>query len=493
MDLNNKIEALKALFLLWSGEVSISTEALPVSGSERLYFRLKNASGQTALGVYNGNKPENAAFISFSESFKQLGIKVPQIYSIDLDADIYLVEDLGDCSLLQLLEKERKEKNTDFPETMFHWYQKALEQLAYLQIEGSKTIDYKYCYPSERFDRRAMLADCHLFKYWYLFPTQTAFDELALEADFEALCDFLEMQDSPFFMFRDFQARNIMVHDQSLYFIDYQGGRRGPLQYDVASLLFQAKAALPNTVRTSLLEYYIEKVQNHIQIDKNDFRAKYYGFVLLRCLQVLGAYGFKGFFQRKEHFLSSIPYAIENLRFWLNEVDFPLALPELRKVLKSIVVRQDLFPKKEVLQRPEESKPLHLHLRSFSYKKGLPADESGGHGQGFIFDCRLIHNPGRYEHFKKQSGLDRDVKDFLEKDGEIAIFLSPIFQILDQAIEKYLGRGFEYLGINFGCTGGQHRSVYATEAVAAYLQKKYSAHHIQISVEHRERDGWGGY
>ncbi len=490
MDIKLKITDLEKLFLDWSGEIAENTHAMPISGSERRYYRMTAASGKTALGVYNNNRFENSAFVNFTQKFRGIGINVPEIYISDLDQDIYMVQDLGDLSLLQYLENERKLNKGNLSDNVFDKYKSALEQLAFLQIEGAKVINYDNCYPSSEFDQKSMMADCHLFKYWFLFPTHAIFDDSLLEKDFETLCQYLYEPECPFFMFRDFQARNIMVSNEQLYFIDYQGGRKGPLQYDVASLLFQAKAALPAETRKLLLDHYFDTILQYTTIEKADFYNRYYGLVLLRSMQVLGAYGFKGYYQRKEHFISSIPYAIENLRWWLDQIDFPLELPELKKVLGAIIKRQDLFPNKENAERSADSKPLKLHLRSFSYKKGLPEDTSGGHGQGFIFDCRLIHNPGRYEHFKMQSGLDRDVKEFLEKDGEMAVFLAPIIQILEQAIDKYLQRGFEYLGINFGCTGGQHRSVYATETIAAYLSKKYGNEIMNIIIEHREKESW---
>ena len=476
------------LYVSWSGNQDFELEKLALSGSERIYFRFKGI--KRALAVYNPNKFENETFISFADSLKQAEVKVPEIYSQNLEKYIYLIEDLGEFSLLEFLEKERKKTSEIFPETIKPLYKQVIKDLVNIQIKGDKKINYNKCYPTKFFDYKSMYTDCNLFKYWYLYPIKASFNEQILEKDFETLCTFLNQSEHNYFMFRDFQARNIMFHNENLYYIDFQGGRKGPLQYDLASLLFQAKAAIPHDIREELLGVYMDELSKQVDFDRNLFKKRYYGFVLLRTLQVLGAYGFKGYFQKKQHFLNSIPYAIENLKWFLKNIEIPIETPELTTVLKNIVDYEEKFPKTEVFSKNENIKPLHLHIRSFAYKNGLPEDESNGFGQGFIFDCRAIHNPGRYEPFKKLSGLDHDVQLFLEKDGEINDFLQPILKLLDQSINKYLNRGFEYLGINFGCTGGQHRSVYAAEKTKEYLEKKYSDSEIFISIHHRESENW---
>jgi aminoglycoside/choline kinase family phosphotransferase len=482
------IDKLKNLYESFS-EITIDRiSTLPLSGSDRRYFRFLDSKNKSVLAVYNCNIAENEAYFYFSSKLKEIGIKVPELLLIADERTHYLIEDLGDNSLLQFLENDRK-INGHIGENIINLYKKALKSLAVMQLEVDEIIDYSHCFQSKEFDKKTMLADCNLFKYWYLFPTQTAFEELALERDFEQLCEFLYKPDEFHFMYRDFQARNIMVKDNEVYFIDFQGGRKGPLQYDIASLLFQAKAQLPENLRENLLDYYLDCLEEHKEIDRIEFKKYYYGYVLLRCLQVLGAYGFKGFFQRKEHFLQSITYALKNLEHWLSSAPFQLELPELRRVLTSITERNSIFPEKENFETASQ-KTLKLHIRSFSYKRGLPEDLSEGHGQGYIFDCRILHNPGRYESFKTQSGLDRDVIEFLEREGEMHQFLKPVLTILEMAIDKYLNRNFEYLGINFGCTGGQHRSVYAAEAVARMLQEKYS-NRVNILLDHRESEYWG--
>lgn len=481
------IDKLKTIYSSYAEVALDRISALPLSGSERRYFRFFDKNNKSILAVYNPNIAENEAYFYFSSILKESAVNVPEILMISLERSHYLIEDLGDNSLLQLLENDRKVEGS-ISENIINLYKKALKSLAVIQLKVDKKIDYSKCFQSNEFDKKSMLTDCNLFKYWYLYPTQMPFDEIALEKDFEQLCEFLYNPVAFHFMYRDFQARNIMVKDNEVYFIDFQGGRKGPLQYDLASLLFQAKAQLPEHLRENLLEYYLDCLQKDIEIDRSQFKKYYYGFVLLRSLQVLGAYGFKGFYQRKEHFLQSIPFALKNLENWLSSAPFPLELTELRRVLTSITKRNSIFPEREIYEQSNQ-KPLMLHIRSFSYKRGLPEDISEGHGQGYIFDCRIIHNPGRYDTFKAQSGLDRDVIEFLEREGEMHQFLKPVMSILEMAIDKYLNRNFDYLGINFGCTGGQHRSVYAAEHVAAMLREKYSDS-VTVLLEHRESAYW---
>lgn len=488
MQISNKENYIKILFNQYSGQEAASISALPLSGSERRYYRVKSHDKKTIIAVFNSKIAENETFFYFSRVLAGAGFKVPEIYSISDDRQYYLQQDLGDSSLLNLLETDRKFNGTIAEETV-NLYKRVLSDLAKLQIHLHPLIDYGKCYQPTFFDKKSMLSDCNLFKYWYLYPIQAEFDEDALEKDFEDICSYLDNRKNIHFMYRDFQARNIMIHQNEPYFIDFQGGRKGPLQYDVASLLFQAKAALPQKLRAELLEYYLHCLEQYIPVDRKVFKENYEGFVLLRSLQVLGAYGFKGFFQKKEHFLNSIPYALNNIEYWLNKSNFPLKIPELRKLLESISKKR-IESERETMLNKFNNKCLTLHIRSFSYKKGLPEDVSKGHGQGYIFDCRIIHNPGRYEEYKHLSGLDDEVKKFLSKEQEMHDFLKPVFNILDQAVNKFIERDFEYLGINFGCTGGQHRSVFAAEAAALMLREKYGHQNINIIIEHREKDNW---
>ncbi len=486
------INSLCHLFCQWSQLEVDKVEALPPAGSERRYFRLQ-AGELSALGAYNSNDAENRAFIRFSENMAAMGIPTPAVYAQDLDAGIYLVEDLGHQSLLAALEQDRQINGGGVGATIVEAYRKALKNLARLQVKGIDEIDFSYCYPNSRFDARTMRWDCNQFKYWYLQAIYCPYDEAALEDDFEALCAYLAEAPADFFMFRDFQARNIMMRKETPYFIDYQGAKKGPLQYDLASLLFQAKANLPQDLREELLQYYLDELTLWLpNINRVEFEAYYYGFVLLRSMQVLGAYGFKGHYQGKAHFKASIPYALSNLRWLLSTKGLPLQLAQLQQVLEYISSSEQ--DKKTEGFIPQEQFPeggksiLQINISSFSYHQGLPEDNSE-HGAGFIFDCRPIHNPGRYLPYKTLSGLDIPVKLFLEQGGEMSEFLISVKRLTENAVEKYLRRGFEHLGIHFGCTGGQHRSVYAAEAMKQWLEERFGER-VKVDMIHRERARW---
>ncbi len=453
---------------------------LPRSGSDRRYFRLKNAH-KTVIGAYNPDEKENQAFVSFSHHFQSQNIPVPEILSENLEQNIYLLQDLGDSTLFQQLQVSKK--TGKFPDDVIPYYHEALQQLARLQILGGKDLNYSLCYPKSAFDRQSILWDLNYFKYYFLNLSKTPFDEQALEADFQDFADELLKTDNDYFMFRDFQSRNIMLHDEKVWFIDYQGGRKGPRQYDIASLLWQAKANLPYPLREKLLHYYIDVAKDFAPIKPAEFIKAYYGFVLVRCLQVLGAYGFRGLYEGRKHFITSIPFALNNLKWLLNNADLP-ALSTLRKALEEMI---DSEFARQYLEKPIFSahpEQLTIRVFSFSYKNGYPEDHSG-HGGGFAFDCRSIHNPGRYAPYKKLTGRDEPVKRFLEEKSEIKSFLKHAFSIVDKAVETYLSRDFTYLSVGFGCTGGQHRSVYSADALAEHLKEKYQ---VNIQLEHLVQD-----
>jgi len=477
------ISALSTLFEEWANEAVQKIKTLPRSGSDRQYFRLHGTT-HTAIGAYNPDERENRAFIGFTKHFYNKNIRVPEIYNEDLKQHIYLQQDLGDNTLFKQLQTARQE-NT-FPDSVIPFYKKALSQLAFLQIEGGKDLNYDLCYPKATFDRQSILWDLNYFKYYFLKLTKTTFDEQALEDDFHRFADDLLATDSDYFLFRDFQSRNIMLHNDDLYFIDYQGGRRGALQYDIASLLWQAKADLPYSLREELLDFYIKTASQYIDIDNNIFIKKYYSFVLVRCLQVLGAYGFRGLYEKRAHFITSIPLALKNLT-WLSEhaplPDLPMLKSALERMLKSDVVLEFSTPK----PLPEKTN-LTVSIKSFSYKRGIP-DDTSGNGGGFVFDCRAIHNPGRYEPYKKLTGRDLPVQQFLLEKSDIQSFLNHIFSIVDSSVEMYMSRNFTHLAVNFGCTGGQHRSVYSADMLAKHLKGKYD---VNVQVEHleQERKNW---
>ena len=472
---------LSELFEDWAKESPDLILPLAPSGSDRLYYRLKSKS-KAAIGAFSPNEKETKAFLSFSKHFKSKGMPVPEIYAENLDNKIYLQEDLGFTTLYSYL----LQKGDYFPDYLIQIYKKVVEKLALLQIKGGEGLDYSVCYPRDSFDKQSMLWDFSYFKYYFLKLAKIPFDEQALEDDFHTFADYLLQTDTSHFMFRDFQTRNIMVKQGEPYFIDYQGGRRGALQYDLASLLYQAKANIPPDIRIELLDHYLNTAEQLIDIDRDEFLEYYYGYVLIRSIQVLGAYGFRGLYERKEHFLKSIPFAIRNIKWIFENVAIKVDVPALKKALQSIIESKKFEPFDKI---KASSSLLTVTINSFSYKiGGVPKDESGN-GGGFIFDCRFIHNPGRYEPYKKLTGRDEAVINFLKHHSKMDDFLNNVYRIVDRAVENYIERSFTHLMINFGCTGGQHRSVFAADALSKHLSEKYG---LKINLTHieQERKGW---
>lgn len=472
---------LNELFTQWAGCPATLLLPMAPSGSKRLYYRLQ-AGDKVAIGAYHTEAKENAAFVAFSRHFHALGLPVPAIYATDFEHHIYLQEDLGSTTLYSYL----LQRGDYWPDYLTNIYKKVVEQLAKLQILGGKDLDYSYCTPRETFDRQSIQWDFNYFKYYFLKLANIDFDEGLLEADADRLADYLLEADGHYFMFRDFQTRNIMIKAGEPLFIDYQGGRRGALQYDLASLLFQAKANLPDDIRDELLDHYIEQANQLVRIDRAAFIDQFYGFVFIRSLQVLGAYGFRGMYERKEHFLQSIPFALRNIKWLLDNQKLSLDLPELYRVLRQLISSKQFEPFDKI---KASSSLLVVQIQSFSYKKGgIPPDDSSN-GGGFVFDCRFLHNPGRYEPYKTQTGRDEAVINFLQHHSEMPNFLQDVFRIVDAAVENYIERSFTNLQVAFGCTGGQHRSVYAADQLAKHLQDKYG---IRLQLQHieQEKKGW---
>ena len=470
-------EELGLLYKKQFGTDPGSIEKLPQSGGDRSYYRITGAI--PCIATRSQNVQETATFLAFTKHFKASGCPVPEVYIVNDDATLYLQEDLGNQSLLDVLESE------GHTETVFELYQQSLKELAHLQIQGHHQLDYEWCLTSKEFGKQAITADLLYFKYYFLDTLKIPYDKEQLIDDFEALSTYLTHVDHKYFMFRDFQSRNIMVKNSKVYFIDYQGGMRGALQYDAASLLWQAKAELPEHWKDELLSYYISCVETELglQVDRNRFIGQYNGYVLIRLLQVLGAYGFRGLFERKAHFLVSIPLALRNLKSFLAHKQVGIVLPELERLL-SMVVSDEVIQRFEPVRATEET-PLLVSIASFSYKiNGIPPDDSGN-GGGFVFDCRSIHNPGRYEPYKTLTGRDKEVRDFLEQQSQMPLFLNSVFNLVDIAVEDYIKRGFESLQISFGCTGGQHRSVYAADALARHLRNKFG---VKIELSHKVQD-----
>ncbi len=466
---------LIAMFEKWAGEESRSFVMLPPSGSYREYYRITGRT-HSAMGAYNTDKKENLAFIEFSKHFKDKGLPVPAIYDMDLENDVYLQQDLGDVTLYGFLQGLRK--NNEFPEELVTFYKKTISKMIRFQVDGGESLDYAKCYPRGAFDRQSMLWDLHYFKYYFLKLARVPFDEQALEDDYHKLINFLLEAEQDYFLYRDFQSRNVMVVDDEPWFIDYQGGRKGALQYDLASLLFDAKADIPHEIREELLNFYVEELSSIKEVDADSFKRHYYGYVLIRIMQAMGAYGFRGFYEKKEHFLKSIPYAIENLKYLLDNIDLGIELPTLFAALTNVTESEEL------LTIGQSDSTLTVRISSFSFKRGIPVDVSGN-GGGFVFDCRAIHNPGRYPEYADKTGKDEEVIAFFGKEPEMANFLNDVFSIVDKSVEKYISRGFKNLMVNFGCTGGQHRSVYSAEQLAAHLLHKYK---LNVELKHVEQE-----
>ena len=469
------LDKISQLFRDYAGREAEKQEMLPHSGSYREYVRL-TAGAFSAIGTWNADLKENRAFLSFSRHFHEQGIPVPEIYCISDDQSCYLQEDLGKVTLFDFLSRTRIHEG--FSRTIIEEYKKVLAQLPAIQVSAGKNIDFSVCYPRAAFDLQSMLWDLSYFKYYFLKLARIPFDEQLLEDDFRRFTDYLLSAGSDYFMYRDFQSRNIMLKDDRVWFIDYQGGRKGALQYDLASLLYDGKADIPQAVREELFEYYLDELEKIIPVDRYEFMRFFKGFVLIRIMQAMGAYGFRGFYEKKEHFLKSIPFALDNLEAILRKLDLPVELPELTKVLH--LVTQSAF------LRSIGQKEHHLTVRitSFSYKKGLPADPSGN-GGGFVFDCRAIHNPGKYPEYKVLTGKDAPVAQFLEDKSEMPGFLHLVTSLVDQSVKKYIDRGFSHLAVSFGCTGGQHRSVYAAEKLAAHLKNNFP---VNVVLTHREME-----
>lgn len=461
------MELLKQLFADHFGIPCEECLALGGGGSSRRYYRLVGG-GRTAIGTIADDLRENEAFIAYTSHLHSKQMPVPELFAVAPDRRHYLQQDLGDRSLYGMLH-DKKRSGGGFDAEMVALYKQALTDLDAIQRAG-RDMDFSVAFPRADFDRRSMLWDLNYFKYFFLKLAHVPFDEEYLENDFGKFIDWLLEADCSYFLYRDFQGRNIMVDDK-LYYIDYQGGRRGAAQYDVASLLYSAKSDLPEPLRQELLRHYVAQHGDPMFMDH------FWGYVLIRIMQTLGAYGYRGYFERKPYFLESIPLAVNNLRMISENHPLPISLPELEQVWRRIGELRpadDAFP-------PDR---LTVSVGSFSYKRGLPEDRSGN-GGGFIFDCRALPNPGRYEQYRSYTGKDRPVIEFLEKEPEVDRFIDNVKDIVGQSIDKYLERNFTHLSVYFGCTGGQHRSVYFAERLARWIGETYPS--VSVDLCHREQ------
>jgi aminoglycoside/choline kinase family phosphotransferase len=448
-----------------------------LGGSGRKIIRLSNEK-RSAVGILYGVPEENIAFLEFSRHFRRHGLPVPEIYAEDLSQGAYLEEDLGGVTLFEFL-SDHRDGAAIAPEAVAA-YRKVVAVLPRFQVEAGRDLNYRVCYPRASFDRQSITWDLNYFKYYFLRLAGIPFNEQALEDDFSSLTDFLLNASRDYFLYRDFQSRNIMLRDSQPFFLDYQGGRKGALQYDIASLLYDAKADLPPDLRQQLLDHYLDSLAGFIDLDRAAFMQFYYAYVYVRIMQALGAYGFRGFYERKEHFLQSVPYALKNLRWLLHNVELPIALPALMQAFKNIVASEKL----QGLTSTSQPEKLTVRIFSFSFHRGLPQDDTGN-GGGFVFDGRSLPNPGREECFKALTGKDAPVIDYLNQQESVREFLANASSLVDASINTYQRRGFKHLMVSFGCTGGQHRSVYLAEQLAEHLR---TGDGVEVVVRHREQE-----
>ena len=465
-------DVLKQLYKEYTGAEATEIIELPSSGSNRHYFRLKDGE-RSLIGAIGTNLKENNAFLYIDEHFHHKGLNVPKVVAVSDDRMAYLQEDLGDVSLFSSIEKGRKTRV--FSEEEKQLIAKTIRLLPEVQFSGADGMDFSHCFPASEFNSRSILWDLNYFKYCFLKATGLEFDEDLLENDFHTMTEVLLRSSSATFMYRDFQSRNVMIKDGEPWFIDFQGGRKGPFYYDVASFLWQAKANFPDSLRAEMIDQYIDALRKFKPVDPHYFKAQLRHFVLFRTLQVLGAYGFRGYFEKKPHFMQSVPFAIANLRDLIRK---PYTeYPYLSKVLDQLV-RMKQFT--DELQKHT----LTVRVMSFAYKKGIPNDPSGN-GGGFTFDCRAINNPGKYDRYKPYTGLDEKVIKFLETESEVGTFLEHAYALVDASVKRYIERGFTNLMVCFGCTGGQHRSVYCAQHMAEHINKVFN---VKVELVHREQN-----
>jgi aminoglycoside/choline kinase family phosphotransferase len=478
--MQQSIQTIQALLDTQSQFEVQSIEHLPQSGSDREYFRILHSSG-SIIGTYNLNVQENNSFIYFSKHFSAKKLPVPAIIAQNEAGTAYLQTDLGTTSLLDHLVKD------GYTEPVKDLFKKSLTSLSRLQVHGHGGMNYTKCLTAREFGKQAILSDLLYFKYYFLDTLKTPYDKQAMLDNFEALASYLTHTEYKFFMFRDFQSRNIMIRNGEPWFIDYQGGMKGAPQYDAASMIWQARANLPEEWKQELLLHYMDSLDELLPqpMDRTVFTGQYYGYVLIRLLQVLGAYGFRGLFERKAQFLSSIPQALVNLRWFIQNKPLGIHVPEFLRMLQ-YCVSDEVITQFDPPKATDDT-PLTVRINSFSFlKNGYPVDESGN-GGGFVFDCRGILNPGRIDQYKTQSGRDKEVIDYLEQTTRMPEFLNSVYDMTDICVEDYIKRGFESLVINFGCTGGQHRSVYAAEQTARHLRNKYK---VRTEVNHLNQENW---
>ena len=503
-----RMERLLKLYEHWAGEQPANIAKMEGAGSNREYYRITAIDGSTVVGVVGTSRDENHAFIYLSNHFTSRKLPVPKVIAVSDDQMCYLQTDLGSTSLFDAIAGGRNAGGR-YTLSEKELLVRTIRELPNIQIRGARGLDFANCYPQAEFDTNSVLFDLNYFKYCFLKPTGLDFHELKLEANFHLFAKDLTAEKCESFMYRDFQARNVMLDTEGKpMFIDFQGGRKGPYYYDLASFLWQASAKYPNKLRRELVYEYYNSLKHYTEVPSTrHFVQRLSLFVLFRTLQVLGAYGFRGYYEKKKHFVDSIPPAIQNLRELLQLNIFPYPylmdmlrrlteMPQFARIEQAAVNRADGFKVAEknvykahpqdgpaTFSKYDGSGPLVVRVYSFSYRKGIP-DDSSGNGGGYVFDCRSTHNPGRYEPYKKLTGLDEPVIRFLEDDGVITSFLDSVYKLADAHVRRYIQRGFTSLMFCFGCTGGQHRSVYSAQHLGEHIHKKFG---IKVEIIHREQ------
>ena len=502
------MKKLVELYKQWSGAEPRNMEKIAGGGSNREYYRMTGDDGSTVVGCVGTSRDENHAFIYLAKHFAAQHLPVPRVLAVSDDERRYLQSDLGSYSLFDAIRGGR-EAGGRYTLKEQELLRRTIRELPNIQLRGARDLDFSNCYPQPAFDSDSVRFDLNYFKYCFLKATEIDFHELKLEADFRLLAkDLTASGDVQAFLYRDFQARNVMLDSQGKpYFIDFQGGRKGPYYYDLASFLWQASAKYPHKLRRELVYEYYNALKQYTEVPSpHVFVERLSLFVLFRQLQVLGAYGFRGYFERKAHFIESIPPAMQNIRELLGERNFPYpyltsllsrlaALPQYQQI-EATATRADGYKTTQLnpykphpqdgpatFSKYDAQGPLVVRVFSFSYTKGIPEDESGN-GGGYVFDCRSTHNPGRYEPYKQLTGLDEPVIRFLEDDGEILTFLDSVYRLADAHVRRYIQRGFTSLMFCFGCTGGQHRSVYSAQHLAEHIHEKFG---IEVRICHREQ------
>ena len=466
-------ELLAEKYREYTGNHCVDIVSLPRSGSDRKYYRLSDRN-KTIIGAYNPNREENDAFIGFTGHFRSLNLPVPEIYSYFPEDDCYFIQDLGDTNLFTWL--DGKYRDNAFDKELLDFYKLSLDTLVIFQTEGIKGLDLSLCYPHKSFDRQSMIWDLNYFKYMFIKLVAAPFNEQRLEKDFNALVDFLLEAEQKYFLYRDFQSANIMVVDSKPWFIDYQGGRKGSPQYDPASLLYDPKADVPQQAREILIEHYIKLFCKATSTPEDTFRRYYPGFVLIRIMQALGAFGYRGLYEQKPGFVQSIIPGVIILNYIIDSGQVNIKLPELFRILREI-------PGLDSFAELEQTERLKVRITSFSYMNGMPQDNV--HGGGFIYDCRGLPSPEKVDKLKELTGMDEAVKEFMKSHRDVQEFLDDAFNMVKRSVKSYITKDYNSLAVSFGCTGGRHRSVYCAEELAKSLR---AISGIEIEVNHRDKD-----